>query len=279
MAKPIQKNLFGERIEKENPRKGIPIDLFFNYTGAVMCCLAVEAGWKYGFRSDGDKTNVCPYANKMGERHRPNFIDNDYLDYRHEDHLKMIKKYRPKYASTKDIISEEHCKLMKIKFEPLEKILDYAEEINEYAENVILIPKYDCIDEIPEKFILGYSIQTSYGGTPMSIDKFKGRRVHLLGGSWKKQLEIIKYLKGDVISLDNNYVCKMSRWGSFVDPDGTEHQISEFTDVPLTNPRYVAATLSFGAIAYMVRKVSQEIDDGVEWRTTEEDVLKMNKLF
>lgn len=212
----------------------------------VHCCLAVKSGWLYGVRSsDG----VCGTAERQ-EKHRPQFIDNHYHNYDHAQHLAALKRWHPKYATVRDIMTPEQCGAAGINYYPLEQILDWAEELSSHAENVMLIPKYDCIDKLPDKFMLGYSVPTSYGGTPLPVEMFKGHRVHLLGGSPKRQIQYFQALRDEVISLDNNYILKVARFGRvYVPDDASSRSLEDLGLGSLTNPLYAALALNFGLFA------------------------------
>jgi hypothetical protein len=139
--------------------------------------------------------------------------------------------------------------------------LDFAEELSQYAENVIVIPKYDCLDKIPDKFMLGYSVPTSHGGTPLPVEAFRGRRVHLLGGSWADQLAYWAHLQDEVVSMDNNHVMLIaSKYGCFVLPNGEVASLKEYNLGYLANPRYAALALSFGAMAAKINEIMQRSD-------------------
>lgn len=245
-----------EKGAKPNPRV-LPLDVIYTLQMAdCTCCLAVQAGLKYGINSAHYR--LCPYTYELTGRHEVAFIDNEYRDYNHAVHLTAVQKFKPKYTTVRDVMTEAQCAADGIRYYPLEQILEWAEELSEHAENVIVIPKYDCIAAIPEKFMLGYSVPSSHGGTPLSVDVFRGRRVHLLGGSWKKQLEYLAALGEDVVSLDNNNVeLVASKWGQYCDPQGHVAAIHEsLPHVPrLNNVRYAALALSFGFIGAAVNEL------------------------
>ncbi len=201
------------------------VDLIWTQT-RVGCCLAVLAGWQYGFRST---YNTCKYAETTSKTsaHIPTFVDNDYERYVHSTHLADVKKVRPKYTTVRDIMTPEQCKGAGIKYFEFGQILDWAEELKQYAKEVILIPKYDCLDQIPDKYMLGYSIPTSYGGTPLPIKRFEGRRVHLLGGSPNKQIAYWSQIPDSVVSLDNNYIHKMACRGQMWLINGVSTSLNE----------------------------------------------------
>jgi hypothetical protein len=181
------------------------IDLIWSGHTQASCCLAVMAGWEYGICSANE---ICRYAENSSSKypHAPVFVDNPYERYDHETHLAEVKKYHPRYATVRDMMTQEQCAEADIEYFSFEQILDWGEELREYTDNVILIPKYDVLDKIPDHFMLGYSIPTSYGGTPIDIKRFKGRRVHLLGGSPNKQIAYLSHIPDSVVSLDNNYI-------------------------------------------------------------------------
>ena len=205
----------------------------------------------YGIRSSDVQTNgkgVCPIA-ATSKRHKVQFVDNDFHDYNHAHHAEIVRQYLPKYATVRDIMMPEQCTAAGIKYYPLEQVMDWAAEIAEYAQNVIVIPKYDCLDQIPDRYMLGYSVPTSYGGTPLPVEMFKGRRVHLLGGSWKAQLAHMAVLGDDVVSLDNNHVSLIGeRFGQYNTKDGDSGVVHEILGYLPTNGRDVALAISVGAI-------------------------------
>lgn len=239
---------------KPNPRI-LPLDVIYTLQGAdVTCCLAVLAGLKYGIQSATFR--LCPYTDKLSGRHDVAFIDNDYFNYDHTRHLSVVQQFKPKYATVRDAMTKAQCEKAGIAYYPLEQILDWADELSEAAGNVIVIPKYEeALDLIPERFMLGYSVPTSHGGTPLPVEMFKGRRVHLLGGSWKAQLAHMAVLGDDVVSVDNNQIALMAdKWGQFTDPEGETQQVKEILPM-VNNQRYVALAISFGSIAAKVNEL------------------------
>jgi hypothetical protein len=245
---------------KPNPRQ-LPIDVIFTYDALYdpAMTMAIRAGWLAGTQST-QKESGKPHSSVI-QAERWNwlfdlqFIDNDYFNYDHEKHVDCVQKFHPKYCTVMDVMTEAQCQKDNITYYPLEHILDWAEELRQYAEHVIVIPKYDCLDKIPDYFMLGYSVPTSHGGTPLDPELFKGRRVHLLGGSWKKQLAYMAALGDDVVSVDNNYIQKQAQYGSFVYPDGQSGNLSEDLEIKPNNPMYVALAISLGNIGAKVNEL------------------------
>lgn len=238
--------------QKSNART-LPLDVIYTLQGAdCSCCLAVQAGWQYGIQSGAFR--LCPYVGKLSGRHAVAFVDNDYQDYKHAKHLEVVSRFQPKYATVRDAMTEQQCLAAGIAYFELGQILDWAAELAEHAQNIIVVPKFDCIDQIPEQYVLGYSIPTSHGGTALPVEAFAGRSIHLLGGSWKEQLVYLRALGDQVVSLDNNYLAKVARFGQAIDAEGNT------IDLPpdLNNVRYSALALSFGAVGFQVNRLFEE---------------------
>lgn len=243
------------------PRQ-LPIDCIITFASKTgICCAGIKAGLKYGIQSnmavDG---NYCPYAIDLPTgRHKVVFVDNDYHEWDFALHKQVIEGLpnKPKYVTVRDLMTKQQCAQAGIDYFSLEEILDWAAELETLSDNVILIPKYDCLDKLPSQYVLGYSIPTSHGGTPLPVEAFKGRRVHLLGGSWKKQLAHMALLGEDVVALDNNYVGHIAQYGLFVDGDGKSHSLSELGPSlhRISNPLHVALTISYGCIAAKVKEL------------------------
>ena len=254
----IEVEIEREKIKdiKPNPRN-LPLDVIFTFDnqGDPSCTIAYKAGFGIGTRSN-------PQALRSVERWNWRFglvfIDNEYKNYDHEFHMKVLEFHRPKYATVRDIMTEAQCEAAGIAYYPFEQVMEFAAEAAQYAENVIVIPKYDCFDRIPDEYVLGYSVPSSYGGTPVPAEKFRGRRVHLLGGSWKRQLEYLHFLGDDVVSLDTNWIHKVAQYGHFVWPDGRCGNIYEDLHLNVNNGLYTAFAISAGHIGRAVFELTHQ---------------------
>lgn len=201
------------------------------------------------------------------------FIDNDFKAYDHTHHLHVVKSMaeaiiKPEIVTTRDIMTKTQCDTLGIEYYPLEQILDFAAELEEHAQRVIIIPKFDCMDRIPERYMLGYSVQSSYGATPLAPEAFKGRDVHLLGGSWKRHLSLIEVLGSDVKSLDNNMVSMQAGFGGFQGWDGSNCKVNELFGVDLMQShRYLALACSFASVRTGINKLCSNVqgDEHDEW--------------
>ena len=236
---------------KPNPRI-LPLDVIFSIISPPRCCVAVDAGLLVGGQSSKALLKAdggCPVGHKIS------FIDNDYFNYNHELHLACVKQHRPKYATVADVMSKEQCEQNGANFYSLEQIMDWAEELREYADNVIVIPKIDVLDKIPDYFMVGYSIPTKHGGTTLPVEMFKGKKLHLLGGSWTDQLAHLLLFGEDVISLDNNYENHRAEYGQYTDPDGKYWNIDSTLQWGRTNGLMSCLVLGLGAIGAKVNEL------------------------
>lgn len=260
-----QQSLFDAKKHRI-PKKArtLPLDIIYTFDNFTdpSPYMAKVSGWKIGVRSStGDiparLSGSVQNVERWNRQFDITFIDNDYFHYDHAHHLSVVQQFKPKYCTVRDAMTPEQCAKDQIQYYPLEQILEWAEELSQHAENVMIIPKYLCLDKIPEKFMLGYSIPTSHGGTPLSLSMFQGRRVHLLGGSWRNQLAAIYELHDDVISMDNNHVHKIAQYAQYYLPDGETKTVRDIAP-GATNPLYIALALSFGNVGAKVKELYPE---------------------
>src|SRR3989304_3685109 len=103
------------------------MDIIYTFSGSNgSCCIAYHTGLLYGVRS----------TDKPCLMHPVSFVDNNYKKYDHKKHLDCVKKYRPKYATVRDIMTPKQCYDLNIKYFSFKQILNFANEIQEYAQNV-----------------------------------------------------------------------------------------------------------------------------------------------
>lgn len=153
--------------------------------------IAYEEGYQLGHRSDkfmGDFPVV--------------FVDIDYKRPNFERHLEIVKRHQPHYATVPDLSESE------VSQADIDRAVKQAEQIAPYCDIPLIVPKLPGqIAMLPKRIAVGYSIPTSYGGAKFDLTELEGRRVHLLGGSPKKQMQIYADLAGKatVMSADGNY--------------------------------------------------------------------------
>lgn len=239
-----------------------------------------QMGYRFGWQA-GVMTSYASsarsYFNRYPRAPRLAFMDNEWLSYDHEQHVAGVKEFRPKYATTRDLLTKQQAEEAGVEWLSVEQTLEQAAEISEYCDNVIVIPKYDVIDQIPEEYVLGYSVLSSYGRTALPIEAFRGRRVHLLGGSWQKQRAYLNVLGEDVVSFDNNNVMRVAGFGSVNMPDGSSRSIDEIMGYRVERQFYVAFTLSLANIATAIQH-----DFGVDLKplsNSSDDEIDFDKLL
>jgi len=137
-------------------------------------------------------------------------LDIDWKDYNFQLHLQVSKDTRPMLTVARDIVDMSE----------LDHILDEASELSRWADRVIVVPKDIRLEPllphaIPENFLLGYSVPTTYGNTEISPTCFTGRGVHLLGGHPFRQRELGECLT--VTSIDCNRFTLDATFGDYFD--------------------------------------------------------------
>lgn len=230
-------------------------DYTFTYSnGMSLCCIAAEYGMLHGFNSNMPRK--CP-------KHDVAFIDNEYSKpYNHAKHLACVAEFKPKYATVRDIMPPEMCKGMGVQYYEPQQILDWAEELSEHAENVIIIPKHDDYFElIPSQYIVGFPTPSDYGGAneadaACSIESYLAcERLHILGGSWAKQLSYLYHFGNAVVSIDGNSIARSAQIRQYTDPAGQMHSLNEAIHYELDNALHVCFTLSCSAIQTSFNKL------------------------
>ena len=122
-----------------------------------------------------------------------------------DQHLEFVREHAPTLAVAPDILDAA----------ALRSTLDYAEAMAQYAQYVVIVPKVPGLLELLPRepwLILGYSVPTKYGGADLLMAEIAGFRVHLLGGSPGRQLNIADYI--DVFSADGNAATRAAEYGT-----------------------------------------------------------------
>jgi hypothetical protein len=225
------------------------VDLIYCNASWKMARVARDFGWLIG-------ANSSKWTNAWKDKIPAawvSFVDNDFYDYDHAVHMRCVKHNTPKYATVRDFMTEAQCAKAGITYYSFDEVLDMAAEIAGYAENVIIIPKVDVLDSIPRQYMLGFSVPSSYGGTPIPLARFAHRRVHLLGGSWQTQRAYMTRLGAACESIDLNHHWKVAAYGQIVREDGTMQDVGGLNiGARIPNVAMFAALMSFGNIAAAV---------------------------
>lgn len=169
----------------------IPTLIYCAGNNKRLAKIAIDVGFKFGAR--------LPCSAQFPVY----FADQDWKKPNRKSYMKAVAKHKPYMATVLDWEREDQFK----------EVMDWAEEIAQIVEKVLIIPKVlGSIERIPEQvsgkdIVIAYSVPTKYGGTPIPFLEFSGRQIHLLGGSPYKQIITYEYMSqiADVISIDGNY--------------------------------------------------------------------------
>lgn len=159
--------------------------------------IAISIGYLYGARLPRDKPHFPIY-----------FADQDWKNPKRERYMIELQRHHPQIATVLDLQNRKQLK----------EVFSWAEEASQFCEMVVIIPKVaGIIKQIPKKInrknvILGFSVPTRYGSTPVSEEEFKNRVVHLLGGSPHAQMRLWQRMScfAEIFSVDGNYVQRMA---------------------------------------------------------------------
>lgn len=124
-----------------------------------------------------------------------NFIDYPFTvnNFPFQKYLWIVKKIQPKYCVAPDIEEKKN----------FEKIIEQADILKEYSNEVIVVPKAVHPQKIPNRFIVGYPNQPTFGSNSRYgvMDFQQADRIHILGGGPSSQVKIGKHFR-NVVSLD-----------------------------------------------------------------------------
>lgn len=165
----------------------------------------IEFGWNPGARY----TNLRDVRGMSFEGR--GFLDIHWKRYDFYRHLDATANTRPLITVARDVE----------RYRDLDAILKEAEKLGQYAQLVVIVPKDPkltrCLERlIPGHYLLGYSVPTRYGSTPIPPDKFT-RPVHLLGGRPDTQRKLASTMP--VVSFDCNRFTLDARFGDYFDGD------------------------------------------------------------
>lgn len=201
----------------------IPVEIIYCADGSRWSVeIAIEAGWTYGARLPN-----TVYVT-------PSFVDQDWENPNLDRYLAALIENKPRIATVLDWE----------RMDQFQTVLNWAEAVAAIVDTVVIIPKViGGIAWLGEKLgrerkiggktvRLGYSVQTSFSGTPVSPIEFLGWPVHLLGGCPIKQMRMAGIVDGqprlldtdrlNVVSVDCNYHLKMAtKYNQFCVPDGS----------------------------------------------------------
>lgn len=169
---------------------------------------AERYGWFRGCRLD-----ALPNYERAGVH--PDFIDIHWNEPDRDTLLTKCMQHNPRYAVAGDYDGSNY-----------ERINDFADRLNRYAENVIIVPHEPGeVAKVPEWGIVGYSTPTEYAGTDAPIWEYTGRSVHALGGTMQQIQTVVRHLRNDLVSLDTNiHHRNATQFGEYWSRSGTQRK-------------------------------------------------------
>jgi len=201
----------------------LPLKLIYCADGnPAFARAAVEAGWLYGARLPATVYETVHFA------------DQDWKKPDRAAYMAALAAHKPAMATVLDWERDEL----------FGEVMAWAEEAATHVTGaVVIIPKVvGGVPRVPgsvggRRVVLGYSIPTSYGGSPVPLWEHAGRPVHLLGGSPQEQLRLWYAFGGvgcEVVSADGNMAGQQARkgryWSREPGPKGHWKQLSDCGD-------------------------------------------------
>lgn len=158
-------------------------------------------------------------TNNVPDGYAVDFVDYPFTNPRAtiDDHIARVKAERPRLTVAPDVEKDV----------TLSDAVEIGDELLEYAETVIVVPKNCHPSEIPDRFRPAVATHQFGSGTPWGVWEYD-RPVHILGGSPNAQLRFGRYL--DVASVDTSWFvtrCRFGMWdGVSIDetPDGWDYR-------------------------------------------------------
>lgn len=152
-----------------------------------LVTIAERYGWLRGSRLD--------YIDRHESRgHDVDFIDIHWEDPDADELLAATMRHRPSHVVAGDYDGDN-----------IGEINERAQKLRQWAENVIVVPHEPGeVERVPEWAVVGYSTPTKYAGTDAPIWEYRGRDVHILGGTVEQITKIYGHLRNSVVSIDTN---------------------------------------------------------------------------
>ncbi len=152
-----------------------------------LTAIAAQYGWLRGSRVD--------YLDRYETRgYRVDFIDPGPDNCDADDLIAAARRHHPRYVVAGDYDDNNYSEINAL-----------ADRLRDYARSVIVVPHEPGeVERVPEWCVVGYSTPSAYAGTTAPVWEYRGRDVHVLGGTIEQSLDVQGYLGDDVVSWDCN---------------------------------------------------------------------------
>jgi len=152
-----------------------------------LTAIATRYGWLRGARVD----EVSRYERQDTLL---DFVDPGPDNCDPDELVAATRQHNPRYAIAGDYDGDNY-----------DEINELADRLRPHAHRVIVVPhKPGEIERVPDWSVVGYSTPSDYAGTTAPVWEYRGRDVHVLGGTIEQSVEVQGYLGDDVVSFDCN---------------------------------------------------------------------------
>lgn len=223
-------------VQREQGRKKA-LHKYYKPRRIIMCkgssiaaISGLDCGWIYGTR----------HTEKPVQQ--PFFVDIQWEEYDWLDYCHKLSLWRPVMAMAPDLLDRSQVPDLYKKIRDL-KSLGVLE--------IGVCPKFEgAVRFLPSWITVCVSIPSSYAGYLPPKEELNGRRVHLLGGSPRRQLDFIQQHENCIVSsLDMNYHTKASGFGALFNGERCRWEIVSkeeklsYADKILINAQSIAGRL------------------------------------
>ncbi len=171
--------------------------------------IAYKVGSAYGTRHT-EKPLVQPFM-----------VDIHWKKYDWTDYLHKVSLWKPVFAVVADYENPTQRRTMQ------KQIIDLRQL---GVLRIGVCPKFDgAVYDIPESCIVCVSVPSKYAGFLPPKEEIKGRKLHLLGGAPRKQIEyIINTPLSMVVSLDGSAITRAAQFGSLYDDKTNRWKLEKY---------------------------------------------------
>lgn len=198
----------------------MPVDVILTVLGGEESASAIrQGGGLVGVRSSASTPTGA----------RVEFVDWPWQldDPSIEEHIRVVRDTRPRYAVAPDIQGEWG----------LEDVLDVARDLDAYADTVIVVAKDAAPSRVPRRYRLGVpfreGFETAIG--PRSYPEYRGHGpIHILGGNPNEQLRLRDQYGFTVGSVDTPLPLAWADFGRvFMAAGGSGVEARDLTVTPI----------------------------------------------
>lgn len=161
----------------------------------VDVCITVDSSTpaSEAITAGGGLLGMNTAKSRPPERFPLDFLDFDFKSAgaSFANHRAIVERERPRYAVAPDIEGRDAG-----------RVFEQADDLNRYAETVIVVPKDIHPREVPSRFRVGLPFSRAFGTTMPDPELFVGvGPVHILGGSPTEQRTLYRRLRHEGLEV------------------------------------------------------------------------------